>query len=502
MLRLRPLFIRVRDRLAARLAERPIVRPWALATPILVLLVTLPLLRPLRHPDPREVSDQEAARLATVQALVEQHTFAIDRTSFSLPATSAVRVNGQTFSDQPRMLAWLLAGPYWVMHRLGLTFDTNPVLTPYLLTVLGIALPVALACGLIYRMGRLFELSRPMRACLAMVVAFGSGLVSYSTVINAHASAAALLIAATACLVHVTIAKRPSHNASWLMLAGLCAAMAAAIDHAAIVFTVALMPVILAIRWSPGMRVAGVLLYLLGAAPAVALHGTLTVPLTGDLLAAQLHPELERPSVAAVEVFDERARLAASSAGPAAVESSTAALVASLVADEEPAQPLAWYERLGRTVVQVLKGLFGAHGVFTHFPVMVFAILGIAAVMHRHWLASTKTLAVVTVAGSLTIVVGCAARHVHWATAMFAAKWFIPFLPLLLFWSGAWLRRRHHPATWTVAAVALVFSITVTVLGATQPFPRDGYEDYTPAGALARLVQPPAPVTGPMLAGG
>src|SRR5206468_6797051 len=88
-----------------RRRSSPLVRPWALATPILVLLVALPLLRPLRHPDPREVSDEEAARLATIQALVEQHTFAIDRTSFSLPAGSAVRVNGQTFSDQPRMLA-------------------------------------------------------------------------------------------------------------------------------------------------------------------------------------------------------------------------------------------------------------------------------------------------------------------------------------------------------------------------------------------------------------
>ena len=487
--------VRVSDRVGRRLAERPLVRPWALATPILVLLVALPLLRPLRHPDPREVSDQEAARLATVQALVEQRTWGIDRTSFALPVKSAVSVNGQTYSDQPRMLAWLLAGPYWVMHRLGLTFDGNPVLTPYLLTVLGITLPVALACGLIYRMGRLFELARPLRAVLAMVVAFASGLVSYSTVINAHASAAALLIAATACLVHVTIARKPGHNGSWLMLSGLCAALAATIDPPAVVFAVALAAVVLAMRWSVAGRIGGVVLYLLGAAPAVVTHAILTVPLTGDLLSAQMHLELERPRVAAVRLFDDVKHPAATA------ESSTTAYVSSLLADDEPGQALAWHERLGRNVVQVLKALFGAHGVFTHFPVMVFAVLGIAAVMHRHWLPTTKTLAVVTAAGSLTVVIGCAVRHVHWADAMFAARWFVPFLPLMLFWSGAWVRRQHHPATWAVAAAALVFSVAVTVLGATQPFPRDGYEDYTAGSALVKLVQPNPPAAGPMLAG-
>src|SRR2546428_299657 len=46
-----------------RYLTKPHVRPWALSAPILVLLVCLPLLRPLRHPDPRDVSDDELARL-------------------------------------------------------------------------------------------------------------------------------------------------------------------------------------------------------------------------------------------------------------------------------------------------------------------------------------------------------------------------------------------------------------------------------------------------------
>jgi hypothetical protein len=54
------------------------VRPWALFGPVVVLVVALPLLRPLRHPDPGAMSDEEMSRLATVQAIAEHGTLAID----------------------------------------------------------------------------------------------------------------------------------------------------------------------------------------------------------------------------------------------------------------------------------------------------------------------------------------------------------------------------------------------------------------------------------------
>src|SRR4051794_28598547 len=51
-----------------RYADRPMVRPLALAGPILVLVIALPMLRPLRHPS--EMSNDENLRLATIRALV------------------------------------------------------------------------------------------------------------------------------------------------------------------------------------------------------------------------------------------------------------------------------------------------------------------------------------------------------------------------------------------------------------------------------------------------
>src|SRR5436305_6690743 len=90
-----------------RLIEGRHVRPWALSAPIVVLLICLPLLRPLRQPDPRLISDDEQARLATVQAIVEQHTLAIEATSF--PGThDRITVGQHSYSNQPPVMAVLL----------------------------------------------------------------------------------------------------------------------------------------------------------------------------------------------------------------------------------------------------------------------------------------------------------------------------------------------------------------------------------------------------------
>ncbi len=74
-------------------------------------------------------------------------------------------------------------------------------------------------------------------------------------------------------------------------------------------------------------------------------------------------------------------------------------------------------------------------------------------------------------------------------------RWFVVFGPLVLFWSGAWLRKSHRPMSWVAAGVLLAFSVAVSLIGATGPLPRggfvrDGTDRYTAAEALSRLVRP------------
>jgi len=164
--------------------------------------------------------------------------------------------------------------------------------------------------------------------------------------------------------------------------------------------------------------------------------------------------------------------------------------------DDDPA-PTAWQNDM-RFVNRVGECLLGGHGLLTHFPVLLVAILGIGAVMHRNWPATTKMLASITGGGAAAVIISYALTTADSRAAMFANQWFVVFLPLVLFWSGAWLRRQHHPAVWATAGALLAFSVIVSLLGATDPLPRDGYEHYTAADAVHRLLAPTPSAINPL----
>jgi hypothetical protein len=354
------------------------------------------------------------------------------------------------------------AAPAWIMTRMGLSFDDNELLISYLLTLLGVTLPVAGAAGLVYRMGRLFELRRPLRTALALAVVMGSGLFSYAVVLNPHAPAAVLLLGSAACLIHVAAMNRDDRRAGWFALAGACSALASTIDPAAIVLTLLLMLVIPAMRISIGRRLAGIMLYLIGTVPVIALHAAWNIPVVGGILP---HAANWPPDDAAL--ISPRAPV-------------------SLETDDEP-PPAGMWDALGSNIRWAIAATFGAHGLFSHFPVMVLGIIGIAAVMHRNWPSATKMLAAASGAGALIIFGLNWGAQTDWSAAMFANKWFIVFSPMLLFWAGAWLRRGHKLSSWVAAGVLLLFSVSVGLLGATNPTPPGGFDGYTVAQTASRL---------------
>ncbi len=243
------------------------------------------------------------------------------------------------------------------------------------------------------------------------------------------------------------------------------------IDLSAAPFLALLVPVILAFGWNWGLRFGGVVLYTIGAAPALLMYASLTLPVTGDLRPGFLHPELvgmvhKAPSNVPDEVDDSIA-------------------------------PAAWKIALFRGLDRTMGALVGSKGVLSHFPVIVVGVLGLSLVLRRHWPASTKVMAAVTLIGAVGIMGGYIFLKVDWTQAMFGPRWFIVFLPLVLFWAGAWLRKRHHAVTWSMAGLLLAFSVTVSVIGAAAPFVRAEPGQYTVVAALHKLANPtpiePAP---------
>jgi len=477
------------------LARRPLVRPWALATPVLVLLVALPLLRPLRHPDANSVSDDEAARLATIVAVAEHHRLSLEGLDLGpdvpLPVIGLVRSHDHVYSSQPPTMAVILAGPYWILGKFfHLTLRDSPVLTAYLLTLIGVTIPVAAAGGLIYKMARVFDLRRPVRCALAAGVVFGGGLISYAVVLNAHAPAAALVLGSAAALIYVANSGKPRRNIWWLIAAGACAGLAMALDPPAAVFPGPFLLAIFAMRWPIVRRSAGAGLFLCGLAPPIYLHLALNYPITGDWKPAVLHREL------LLARTGSGADLASWGSVGAALAPATGLGVPGANDDED--QPIAMatgWAALVRPSLRLFGAVFGDHGLLSHFPVLGLGLLGLMRVVRQNWPGIVKGLAVACAAGAAAVVIGYCFSRADVRGAMFANRWFVVFLPLVMFWAGAWLRGKHRAMTWGAAAVLLLFSTAVSLVGAADPMPRGGYDGYTALAALDRLRPPVSAAT-------
>src|SRR5205823_5626355 len=228
---------------------------------------------------------------------------------------------------------------------------------------------------------------RPWRMTLAIAAVFASGLVSYATVLNSHAPAAFFVLGACACFFHAGLTKEVVRSYAWLGLAGLCAALAATIDMGATVYLVLLIAIILAMRWSLTSRLSGLIWYIAGAVGPVLLHAWLTVPITGDMRPGFLHAELR--------------------AAPPPV----------VAREQDEGDQLTYTQTVA---LHLADGLLGPHGLLSHFPIVLFGIGGIGAVLHRHWPFPTKVLALVSLSAAILIVIAYVTAAANWEQPMFS----------------------------------------------------------------------------------
>jgi hypothetical protein len=159
----------------------------------------------------------DGSRLATVEALVDLHTLAIDHTVFvQVPAPphpapypadqphllkhgtlDKLRIDGHYYSDKSPVPAVLLAGWYSVWQGVtGCTARGDPERFCRAMTLVGSGLPYVVAVLAVYRMGGRLRLSVAMR--LALTASFGLATVAgpYTSHVNNHI----LLLAVTAWL--------------------------------------------------------------------------------------------------------------------------------------------------------------------------------------------------------------------------------------------------------------------------------------------------------------
>jgi hypothetical protein len=125
--------------------------------PFIWIVILCPLLTVLFFTQHHIGSPNDASRIATIQSLVEYHTFALDSVNLAAMVDVQKR-NGHFQSDKPPMMQVLGAIVYYPLYKSGYTFDSHFSTVYYLLTLVLVGIPFVIICLLLYKIFLLHEL--------------------------------------------------------------------------------------------------------------------------------------------------------------------------------------------------------------------------------------------------------------------------------------------------------------------------------------------------------
>jgi len=271
---------------------------WKLTVGVAVFFLALCSLLTHSHIN----SFNDASRMASVEALVEHGTWAIDNTTMAGHTGDIIKLNGHTYSDKPPVLSFMAAGLYAILHRVfGLQLipkECDPrasacycfaVLCPqrpdwayYWLTLTLIGIPSAFLLALFYRLTASMAQSNTLALILTAVLGLGTTILPYSLVINDNIPTAACLMLGLYALLRST--GDLAHSRRWLLVAGFAAALAFTFELQAGLFLVFfLADAVLHHR-------RGAWPFLIGTLPPLLLMAGLDWWILGDPFPPMLHP--------------------------------------------------------------------------------------------------------------------------------------------------------------------------------------------------------------------
>jgi len=379
----------------------------------------------------RSVSSwNDAARMATIQALAEQGTLAIDDTLFVDLTSDIYYYKDHTYSQKPPALALMGTLAYVPLHLAGITFEREPSLAYFLITLFTIGSISAL--GLVYFWKMLVEF---LDASLAwanvstFLAGAGTLILPYSTVFSSHAVTGSLLVIGSYYAFQFLKHAEPHQ----VVCSGLLLSLAASIDTSCFIF----LPFAFLIFLRKSFRSA--LVFSAACAPLVLFYFGMNLYLSDSLLP----PTLNAPLNSYVDSPFTGDNLAG----------------------------LATHDNLSDLSIYAFHALLGNRGLFSHSPILIFALIGI---FYLYRIRDSQRL----FADYLLLLAGCGIyvlitilRTNNYSGDAFGVRWFAS-ITLLLSLSLAFIEstvrsnRKFRLSFWAVSAA----SILLALLGSYRPF--------------------------------
>lgn len=183
---------------------------------------------------PRVNSWNDASRMATIQSLVEKHSFIIDESVF-VNTGDKVFVNGHFYSDKLAVASVLGAIVYLPLYHLGIKLDYGWNLAYYLITLLTVKIFWILGLMAFYCALGLSDINDRHRLWLTIALSIASLYFTWSATFNNHLIAASCLIIGFYFLLK---AKQSNFIRRYLFYAGSFLSLAGSVDVPTAVFYV------------------------------------------------------------------------------------------------------------------------------------------------------------------------------------------------------------------------------------------------------------------------
>jgi hypothetical protein len=345
---------------------------------------------------------QVQSRMATVQALVEQGTFVIDRTLFNNTGDK-IFVNGHFYSDKTPILSVAAAGVYAILHNIfGLTLDPafcrpaddamacraflggEPRLTAmYWLTLVFIGAPSALLVALFWQALVDRGVGGGLSTAAAVALGIASPIAPYSIEFVGHVPAALCLFVGFALLTRAPDRRR-------FFWAGVWIGLAANIDLLLALFVVAFG------AWIVLTHRAQLAPFAVGALIPFAITAAVNAWAAGTIWPLYLDPK----------AYDF----------PGSVLNKT------------PGGTDGFYS-LQFGLRYAYDMFFGRRGVFAFTPLLLYAVAGAWIALHKRDALRGLTLALL--AGSLAFAAYLILRTDNFGGQAWGTRWFVPLTPML-----------------------------------------------------------------------
>lgn len=397
----------------------------------------------------------DESRIATIDTLIREKTFAIDTSEFATTGDK-VFVNDHFYSDKPPLLSVIGGAIYAPFYLAGGRLHKGIDLNYFYLTLLTAGLSWFLCLIFFYLALKLTSLSDNYRLLLAGALGAGTVFLPFSMVFNNHSIAGALIF-----IGFYLILKAKNTGKSWqIFLAGFLLSLAGAIDIPTMIFYAGFLIYLI---WQKSLR-RQIIFYLLPLLLTVLPTILINYKISDSAIPLQMRQDLYYyPSSPWLESSEKLSGVSTNS---------------------------------GFFILKyALNSLIGSRGFLIYNPLLFIAgyyLFGEIAQKKQYWKeAIVIAIATILLMGYYFLTTS------NYGGYSFSIRWFVPLIPIIFFFAFRFFEKPGKIKT-AVFAVLLTVSIGIALVGAINPWSDPTFHPIPLLANIKQLVEskiPACPLT-------